>query len=366
MTALTPAADTSAGGLDNALLAAIAAHAAALDLGEQSSRRSFAALGDAGLLGLGAPGNADGRLPTMATVIGEIAAECLSTAFSVWANRMVVEYLLTAETAYSTTAVQPLLRGNALGVTAMAAAFKDAAGCGTLELRAAPVEGGYELYGPIRWASNLYPDSMMVTAARCETGEKLVAALPLDTPGVTVGDQFDLLALGSTASSYLKLKGARIAAEQVLSTDFAGFISAVRPTFLILQSAMCLGLATTSLQQGRLGLNGVNSVFAAEVEALVDRLALAETTLASFAAAVGTPHQPTKKDLLSLRLSAAELASASAGIGDSDRRRPRICQQNLGKPALPGSGLHPRSVPVRGPAEMGTQPMRMSHARSRR
>ncbi|MCV7234483.1 acyl-CoA dehydrogenase [Mycobacterium branderi] len=314
MRALTVTADTPAGGLDNALLSDIAAHAAALDLGEESSRRSFAALGEAGLLGLGAPGNTDGRLPAMAAVIGEIAAECMSTAFSVWANRMVVEYLLTAETAYSTTVVQPLLRGQALGVTAMASAFKDAAGCGALELRAASVEGGYELYGPIRWASNLYPDSLLVTAARGENGEKLVAALPLDTPGITVGDQFDLLALGCTASSYLKLKGVRIATEQVLSTDFAEFISTVRPTFLVLQSAMCLGLASTALQQGRLGLAGVNSVFAAEVDSLAGRLALAETTLASFAAAVGTPSQPTKKDLLSLRLDAAEIASASAAL----------------------------------------------------
>nr|WP_238158979.1 acyl-CoA dehydrogenase family protein [Mycobacterium sp. MFM001] len=296
------------------MLSDIAAHAAALDLGEESSRRSFAAIGEAGLLGLGAPGNTDGRLPAMATVIGEIAAQCMSTAFSVWANRMVVEYLLTAETAYSTTVVGPLLQGQALGVTAMASAFKDAAGCGALELRAAQVDGGYELYGPIRWASNLYPDSLLVTAARCENGEKLVVALPLDTPGITVGDRFDLLGLGSTASSYLKLKSVRIANEQVLSTDFADFLSAVRPSFLVLQSAMCLGLASTSLEQSRLGLAGVNSVFAAEVDSLVGRLALAETTLASFAAAVGTPNQPPKKDLLSLRLDAAEIASASAAL----------------------------------------------------
>lgn len=48
MRALTVTADTPAGGLDNALLSDIAAHAAALDLGEESSRRSFAALGEAG------------------------------------------------------------------------------------------------------------------------------------------------------------------------------------------------------------------------------------------------------------------------------------------------------------------------------
>jgi alkylation response protein AidB-like acyl-CoA dehydrogenase len=311
---MTLTADTPASSLASELLADICAHAGALDCGDDSSRRSFSALGAAGLLGLGAPGNADGRLPEMASVIGEISGECMSTAFSVWANRMVVEYLLIAGTPFGAAAVHPLLEGTALGVTGMAAAVKDAAGCGTLELTASPVEGGYELSGPIRWASNLHPDSMLVTAARSETGEKLIVALPLNTPGVTVGDHFDLLALGSTASSYLKLEGVLITSDQVLSEDFEAFLTAVRPTFLMLQSAMCLGLARTSVQQTRLGLTGVNSVFTADVDLVAGKLALAATTLASVAAAVGSANQPSKKELLSLRLTAAELASASAAL----------------------------------------------------
>ena len=104
---------------------------------------------------------------------------------------------------------------------------------------------------PIRWASNLYADSRMVTAARTHAGEKLIVALPLNTPGVVVGDHFDLLALGSTASSYLNLQTAYVPAEQVLSRDFDGFLRSVRPTFLVLQSAICLGLTRTALAQSR-------------------------------------------------------------------------------------------------------------------
>jgi alkylation response protein AidB-like acyl-CoA dehydrogenase len=152
---MTSTTGAPASSLDSELLADIRAHAAALDRGDDSSRRSFADLGAAGLLGLGAPGNADGRLPEMASVIAEISGVCMSTAFSVWANRMVVEYLLTAGTPFGIAAVHPLLEGTALGVTGMAAAFKDAAGCGTLELSASPVKGEYELSGRIRWASNL-------------------------------------------------------------------------------------------------------------------------------------------------------------------------------------------------------------------
>lgn len=311
---MTVTADAAAGQLDAVLLEDIRAHAAALDRGQDRSRRSFTALGRAGLLGIGAAGNADGRLPAMADVIHSIAGACMSTAFSLWAHRMTVEYLLTAATPFGIAAVEPLLSGTTLGVTGMAAAFKDAAGCGSVELIATPVAGGYEVSGPIRWASNLYPDSTMVTAVRTDAGAKLIVALPLDTPGVVLGEHFDLLALGSTASSYLNLQGAHVPFGQVLSRDFEGFLQAVRPTFLVLQSAMCLGLTRAALEQAGLGLDGVNAVFGADVDRLAERLARAEATLADLAVAVGGPEPPTKKQLLSLRLTAAELSSASADL----------------------------------------------------
>ena len=311
---MTSAAGTNGTILDSQLLADIGAHAAALDCGDDSSRRSFAALGAAGVLGLGAPGNADGWLPQMASVIAEISRVCMSTAFSVWANRMVVEYLLTVGTPFGIAAVRPLLDGTALGVTAMAAAFKDAAGCGTLELTASPVKGEYELSGRIMWASNLYPDSLVVTAARTETGKKLIVALPMNTPGVSVGDHLDLLALGSTASSSLVLEGVRITAQQVLSENFGAFLTAVRPTFLLLQSAMCLGLARASVAQSQLGLTGVNCVFTADVDGVAGEITVAERTLTAMAAAIGDANEPTSKELLWLRLTAAELASASTAL----------------------------------------------------
>ena len=311
---MTATIDPEIGLLGSELLTDIRSHADALDRGEATSRRSFAALGGAGLLGLGAAGNADGQLPRMAEVIASIAGECMSTGFSVWAHRMAIEYLLTAATPFSVAAAKPLFTGNILGVSGMASAFKDAAGCGSLDLTAVPAEGGYRLSGSLRWVSNLYDDSLMITAAGTEVGEKLIVALQLNTPGVVLGDHFELLAMGSTASSYLKLQDAFIGSEQVLSTNFNEFLNTVRPTFLVLQSAMCIGLTKTTVAQSRLGLTGVNSVFSADVDEVEQRLDWAQSTLASVAAAVGGSQPPTKKELLTLRLTAAEISSDSADL----------------------------------------------------
>jgi alkylation response protein AidB-like acyl-CoA dehydrogenase len=288
--------------------------ASALDGGEQSTRGNIQLLSRAGLLGLGAPGNSDGKLPAMASVIQTLAAECMSTAFSVWAHRMTIEYLEVAATPWSLSAAGAMLAGDVLGVTGMASAFKDAAGCGSLDLSAVPADNGYSISGTLRWASNLYSDSIMVTAARVDSGEKLIIALPLSSPGVTMGEHFDLLALGSTASSYLTLNDVQVGTDQVLSRGLEAFLGRVRPTFLLLQSAMCLGLARRCLHEARTHLASVNSVFTAETNVLGDQLGQAESALASYAQTTGGPATPGVRELLTLRLAAAEVVNSAAAL----------------------------------------------------
>lgn len=292
----------------------IAAGAATLDRGEHHTRANITLLARAGLIGLGAPANNDGALPTMAAAVSELAGHCLSTAFSVWAHRMTLEYLTTADVPWARSAAVGLFNGDVMGVTGMASAFKDAAGCGSLELAATQVDGGYRLSGTLRWASNLYADSVTVTAARLDSGDKIVVALALDTPGVTIGDHFDLLALGSTASSTLRLDDVYISTGQVLSRDVGSFLAQVRPTFLVLQSAMCVGLARRCLDEAATGLEGVNSVFTAEFDSLTNGLIQTESKVAVFAASVGGSSVPSKRDLLEMRLSAAEIVSAAAAL----------------------------------------------------
>jgi alkylation response protein AidB-like acyl-CoA dehydrogenase len=288
--------------------------AAALDDGERDTRAGVTRLAQAGLIGLGAPENHDGALPAMAATIAQLAGLCLSTAFSVWAHRMTLEYLTAANTAWARSAALHLNKGDALGVTGMASAFKDAAGCGSLDLSATSVDGGYRLSGTLRWASNLYRDSVVVTAARLDSGAKVVVGLPLAAPGVTIGDHFDLLALGSTASSTLALNEVYVSAGQVLSRDIGSFLAQVRPTFLVLQSALCVGLARRCLDEAAAGLGGVNSVFAIEVDSLTAELINTESKVAAFAESVGGPATPGKRDLLEVRLAAAELVSAAAAL----------------------------------------------------
>lgn len=313
-TTATRAPQTSAPTIDEALLEDIREHASALDRGEEQARRSFPKLGERGLLDLGAPHNSGGNLPAQVDVIRAVARECMSTAFALWATRMTIEYLRAAGTDTASRWADELATGNRLGVTGMASAMKDVAGCGSVDLSATEVDGGYTISGSLRWASNLYDDSLMVSAARAGDGSKFVFALPLEREGVSLGKPFGLLGLGSTASSFVTLDEVFVSNDEVLSRNFETFLRGIRPTFLTLQTAMCVGLASKSLEEAREGLVGVNSVFAAEVDTTGGRHALIETTTRRLAASVGTEEAPRPKELLSMRLAAAEVATAAAGL----------------------------------------------------
>jgi len=82
------------------ILDQIASSAMSLDQGERDTRANLELLARSGILGLGAPRNHNRALPTMAAVIAELAGHCMSTAFSVWAHRMTIEYLTEAPTGW--------------------------------------------------------------------------------------------------------------------------------------------------------------------------------------------------------------------------------------------------------------------------
>jgi alkylation response protein AidB-like acyl-CoA dehydrogenase len=292
----------------------IAAHSAELDRGGAHARRSFETLGAVGLLGLGTPNNHDGRLPEMVALVQQLSGECLSTGFAVWAHRMTIEYLAASGGEYGRSVLPQLLDGTRLGVTGMAAAFKYAAAGGELNLTAEVTASGLRVSGFIGWATNLHPDSILVTAVATADGQLRVVALPLTASGITIGKPHELMALDSTASASVRLVDVDVPHEQVFAAELSPFLDAVRPSFLLLQSALCLGLARRCLERAGQSLHGFNGIFEPEVAQSLAELEDAEARIARFAAAVGASGAADRVQLLTLRLDAARLATTAAGL----------------------------------------------------
>lgn len=305
------------------LLRRAADSAGAVDAGEAHAREVFPALAAAGLLDLGAPANSGGRLLEQAAVVEALGQRSLSAAFALWGHRMSIEYLAAAGGEYAEQMLPGLRSGEVPGVSGMASAFKTYAGAGHLDLTLdRDEEGGLRLSGRLPWASNLYPDAVVISAAYGPADDldaegqrkRVIVAFPLAAEGVEAGRDLNLLALQGTASTYVVLDGVPLAQAQILTEDFEGFMTRCRPTFAVLQSSFCLGLATVCFCQARANLPGLNEVFFEDFRRLGDELGEAKAQLADYARRVAGPNPAQRRDVLALRLEAGRLAVALSAL----------------------------------------------------
>lgn len=288
--------------------------ASALDKAETDTRVAIAKMGE---LGLFAPGCHGRPLSEMVTVIEQVAAESLAAGFSAWAHRMALEYVSRGPEPVRRKYAAALESGELVGVTAMAAGMKYCAGLGDVPLVAEQVDGGIRVSGPIRWASNLYDGALIVFPARAaDGGSHYIAAAPVSSDGVTVNSAPGLLALGGTASTSLEFTDVFVPEDSIISSEMCDFIADVRPSFLLLQTAFCIGSTGTSVAESAKHLGGLGEGFADEHELLAHEHDSARERLYRFADAVSTvgAQAPTARELIQLRLDGSRLAMTATRL----------------------------------------------------
>ncbi len=257
-------------------------------------------------------------IAAQAEVIQGLAQKCMSSAFVTWSHRMTTEYIdRFASDTLRAAHLEELRAGNRVGSTALATALADKSGKELLPITFTEVDGQFEINGVIPWASNLYEDTLVVFAARNETTEeRVIFASLLSKPGVSVKPAGELLALNATASGTVKFEGLRLTSDEVLTRDVDFFLGQMRPRFLVLQSAFCLGLSKSSLAAVK-SSNGTLP-FAEDIAHFEAELNRLDAELNRLAADLGTYPAPgngfAPLDFLRLRLGAAELAQAITRI----------------------------------------------------
>jgi len=282
--------------------AGVGARAAALDAQRTDVRTDIAELGGAGLFDLGF----GDRLDDIVHVIEEVSTLSLAVGFSAWAHRMTLHYLHLAPPQLREAELPRLRAGTRPGVTAMAAGLKHVAGLAPVPIAAEhDGAGGLRVSGPIRWASNVFHDALIVLPASDSTGQSYVVAVDADAEGVIVDPAPNLMALASTASTSLRLDNVAVPADRIISTDLHQFVGRIRPTFLLLQTAFCVGVGRAAIAGAGQRTSGLGEQFRADLTELTDRSDRVHARLYELAA---DPARGTTPDFIRLRLEAATLA----------------------------------------------------------
>jgi len=265
----------------------------------------YAALG---ALGLGVE-RTDGDIADVAGLLAGVAGECMSTAFSLWAHRMVTEYVRASALADRDALLADLVEGRVAGSIAMATALQESAGLGIVPTVAVPDGDGFRVSGRIVWASNIAPGTVVIFPARVgDTDARVLLATRVGTPGLSVRPVQGLLALDATCSAMLLFEDLPVAADAVLAHSLAP-AAAQRATHYLLQTALCLGLARRALAESSERLDGPNGVLAGFQRRLDAEYAQLSEQLQTLSVDVTTtdPHAVTR-----LRFAAARLAHAAA------------------------------------------------------
>lgn len=288
-----------------------------LDACECTAREGIARLNELGLTEVGVYGqSAPADLERMCEILATVAMDDMAQAFSLWCHRMALEYVHQADLAPPRQWLLPALQNTTrLGSTSFAAATANYLAGTPLSLSYRRMEGGIIVNGLIAWASNLEPPFASIAGAanQDDPEDRVVFAYTEATDGLVLPPYPSVLALQATNSTSPQFKDAFIPDESLLTWDFMNFVGRVLPTFLLLQSSFCWGLATRSLMEASQLLGGNRVVFQADYDALVERFEQAQADLRSYAAS-SERDQLSHQKLLRLRLEWGSLAQEAVRL----------------------------------------------------
>lgn len=211
-----------------------------------------------------------------AEIISQTAEQSLAGGFVLWSHRMTTEYVDRFGSAeLKGLYLEDLKAGNRIGSTALATALLDNSGGQELPITFTTTAEGYRIEGHIPWASNLRPGTLVVYGARELEGEgRALFASLVGSEGFNVSPAGELLGLNGTSSGSIRFENHEVASFQLLTQDCKSFFRAMRPRFLLLQSAFCLGLVRASLAAAR---QAASPSFIPQITEFEARLASIET-----------------------------------------------------------------------------------------
>jgi len=328
-----PQADAAAGPDYKAALArvieeVVAPRAAEIDRTGAYPRAAVAALGAAGLLGLMSSPEVGGLgqdLAAGAYVIEELGRACGSTAMVV-----LMHYAATAVIeAHGPLAVR---RAIAAGEHVSTLAFSEAGSrshfWAPLSTATAEGPGTIRLDARKSWVTSAGEADSYVWSSRAVAadGPMTLWLVPGDTAGLTVKGSFDGLGLRGNASNPVDADRARIPADAMLGADGAGLdiaLTAVLPTFLVLNSAFSLGVmeALVAEAHGHLARTKLAHLGITLAEQPASRASYAQLRirtdgvrafLADTLTALGTGRDDARLRVLEVKAVAAEGASEVA------------------------------------------------------
>lgn len=259
-------------------------------------------------------GNRSG-IATQIDVIREIGRECGSTSFLTWCQSACVTYLVKSPSAsVRERYLDDIAQGKLLTGTGMSNAVKHLAGIESIRLKARREGSSYVVSGSLPWVSNIGDTHLAIVAAEVDDGGYIMFAVRCNADGISLHTCPDFAGLAGTQTLNIRFKDARITADDVIAhpEQFKAYIRSIKPTFVLTQIGMGLGIIDGSLRtirESNIVTAHVNEYLDDQDAALVDELAVLENSTKKL---VNNTDNANMIDILRLRLATSELTLRAA------------------------------------------------------
>ncbi|MFC3040771.1 acyl-CoA dehydrogenase family protein [Virgibacillus xinjiangensis] len=209
-------------------------------------------------------------------LVEEVSKVCMTTGFVLWCQLAALTYLRNSRNDYLKKEILPKLEdGTLLAGTGLSNPMKFYGGVERLLLKAERRDGGYCISGSLPSVSNLGDDHWFGAVAEAESGRRIMLFIPCDTEGLTLKEKVDYLGINGSATYGCRFRDCFIPDDWVISEDADAFVEKVRPTFLMYQIPLGLGVTAScaqSVQKARGKQAGCNQYLPVQGEDLEEDL----------------------------------------------------------------------------------------------
>jgi len=254
-------------------------------------------------------------------VVEEIAKECLSTGFITWCQTVCAWYIQNGESQYLKEQVLPkIITGEILAGTGLSNPMKHFAGIENIRITAQRCQDGYILNGGIPWVSNIKSEHYFAVVARCIEDESyIMAVVPGNLPGLSLGSGGHFIALEGSSTLSCKFRNAFVPSHYILASPCSEFIANIRSGFILTQTGFGLGLVSSCVELMKRTNDAkghVNCFLDDQAENIENDLHRAQHYVYALADELGCGEQVVRsdiiKDVIQARIIASELSLRAA------------------------------------------------------
>ncbi|CAM5187470.1 hypothetical protein UACE39S_04768 [Ureibacillus acetophenoni] len=182
-------------------------------------------------------------------LVKETAKVCMTTAFCLWCHLASLTYIRQTENKALREKLLPKLEnGEVLGATGLSNPMKFYADLEKLLLKAEKVDGGYIINGILPAVSNLGDNHWFGAIASLNDEQEVMVFVNTNNENIKLKEKVSFIGLNGSATYSCRFENTFVKDDFVISHNARQFADQIRPTFVLYQIPLGLGVMEASVK----------------------------------------------------------------------------------------------------------------------